>query len=193
MIELPQLAPRIRKAVQARAHRLGARKVPAARPCMGTRRGHRWCSEARNFVAAVPTLSLRSGLTFGRNHGCRAQRAIPVTSQRTTTLWRPTGLKELDLVRESDWRAWPPRLPEQPIFYPVLNEDYAVRIARDWNVKHDGAGFVTRFEVESEFLRRYPVQQVGGQTILELWVPAEELEEFNAHIVGRIRVVHEFR
>lgn len=113
--------------------------------------------------------------------------------QATTTLWRPTGPKELDLVRELNWRAWPPRLPEQPIFYPVLNEDYAVRIARDLNVKHDGAGFVTRFEVESEFLSRYPIQQAGGRTILELWVPAEELDDFNAHIVGEIQVVHEFR
>lgn len=110
----------------------------------------------------------------------------------TVTLWRPTGPKELALVEASGWRAWPPRLPDQPIFYPVLNEDYAVKIARDWNVKHDGAGFVTRFEVESAFLRRYPVQQAGGRTILELWVPAEELEEFNAHIVGRIQLAHEF-
>ncbi|WP_328778874.1 hypothetical protein OHT68_06130 [Streptomyces canus] len=115
------------------------------------------------------------------------------TRPSTTTLWRPTGPKELDLVRELDSRAWPPRLPEQPIFYPVLNEDYAIRIARDWNVKHDGAGFVTRFEVESDFLSRYPVQQAGGRTILELWVPAEELDEFNTHIVGVIEVVHEFR
>ncbi|GHE93860.1 hypothetical protein E5082_28020 [Streptomyces griseoluteus] len=111
----------------------------------------------------------------------------------TTTLWRPTGPEELRLVAESGFTAWPPRLPEQPIFYPVLNEDYAVRIARDWNVRHDGAGFVTRFKVKSEFLRRYPVQQAGGSTILELWVPAEELDEFNAHIVGEIEVVHEFR
>ncbi|MFI2740474.1 hypothetical protein [Streptomyces sp. NPDC018711] len=111
----------------------------------------------------------------------------------TTTLWRPTGPGELDLVRESGWHAWPPRLPEQPIFYPVLDEEYAVRIARDWNVKHSGAGYVTRFEVDTDFLRRYPVQQAGGRTILELWVPAEELDEFNAHIVGGIRVVHEFR
>jgi hypothetical protein len=110
----------------------------------------------------------------------------------TTTLWRPTGPEELDLVRQSGWRAWPPRLPEQPIFCPVLNEDYAIRIARDWNVKHSGAGYVTRFEVESEFLSRYPVQQVGGRPILELWVPAEELHEFNAHIVGEIRLTHEF-
>lgn len=114
-------------------------------------------------------------------------------SPATITLWRPTGPVELDLVRESGWRVWPPRLPEQPIFYPVLNEDYAIRIARDWNVKHDGAGFVTRFEVESEFVARYPVHQAGGETILELWVPAEELDEFNAHIVGEIEVVHEFR
>ncbi|KWV32880.1 MULTISPECIES: hypothetical protein [Micromonospora] len=111
----------------------------------------------------------------------------------TTVLWRPTGPEELDLVRESGWRAWPPRLPDQPIFYPVLNEDYAVMIARDWNVPASGVGYVARFRVESEFLRRYPVQQAGGKTILELWVPAEELGEFNAHIVGLIEVVHEFR
>ncbi|MFI9803861.1 hypothetical protein ACIHEJ_05735 [Streptomyces sp. NPDC052301] len=117
-----------------------------------------------------------------------------MTSPRpTTTLWRPTGPKELELVRELGRRAWPPRLPEQPIFYPVLNEDYAIRIARDWNVRHDGAGFVTRFEVDTQFLGRYPVRRAGGETILELWVPAEELDEFNAHIVGLIEVVHEFR
>ncbi|MFF9347715.1 hypothetical protein [Streptomyces sp. NPDC014734] len=115
------------------------------------------------------------------------------TPRATTTLWRPTGPAELDLVRASDWSAWPPRLPEQPIFYPVLDEDYAIMIARDWNVKHDGAGFVTRFEVDTEFLRRYPVRRAGGETILELWVPAEELDTFNTHIVGRIQVVHAFR
>lgn len=111
---------------------------------------------------------------------------------RTTTLWRPTGPTELELVRASDWRAWPPRLPEQPIFYPVLAEEYAIRIARDWNVPASGAGYVTRFEVDAAFVARYPVQQAGGRTILELWVPATELDEFNAHIVGRIEVVHRF-
>ena len=110
----------------------------------------------------------------------------------TVTLWRPTGPKELALVEESGWRAWPPRLPDQPIFYPVLNEDYATRIARDWNVKASGAGYVTRFEVVAEFLDRYEVQQVGGRTILEYWIPAEDLGELNANIVGRIEVVAEF-
>ncbi|NEV89043.1 ADP-ribosylation/crystallin J1 [Streptomyces tendae] len=111
---------------------------------------------------------------------------------RTTTLWRPTGPEELALVEASGWTAWPPRLPEQPIFYPVLNEDYAVRIARDWNVPASGSGYVTRFEVDTAFLARYPVRQAGGVTILELWVPAEELAEFNRHLVGRIEVVREF-
>ncbi|MFJ6915754.1 ADP-ribosylation/crystallin J1 [Streptomyces sp. NPDC101133] len=117
---------------------------------------------------------------------------VPVPRSGTTTLWRPTGPEELALVEASGWTAWPPRLPEQPIFYPVLNEDYAVRIARDWNVPASGSGYVTRFEVDAGFLERYPVRQAGGETILELWVPAEELTEFNRHIVGRIEVVREF-
>ncbi|MEW2262167.1 MULTISPECIES: ADP-ribosylation/crystallin J1 [unclassified Streptomyces] len=110
----------------------------------------------------------------------------------TTTLWRPTGPEELALVAASGWTAWPPRLPEQPIFYPVLDEDYAVRIARDWNVPASGSGYVTRFEVDADHVERYPVRQAGGETILELWVPADELAEFNRHIVGRIEVVREF-
>jgi hypothetical protein len=118
---------------------------------------------------------------------------VPDSSAVTTmTLWRPTGPVELGLVRDSGWRRWPPRLPDQPIFYPVLNEQYAIMIARDWNVPASGVGYVTRFEVDAAFAARYPVRQAGGDSILELWVPAEELEEFNDHIVGTIDVVHEF-
>lgn len=111
----------------------------------------------------------------------------------TVTLWRPTGPKELALVEAAGWKAWPPRLPDQPIFYPVLNEEYATKIARDWNVKASGAGFVTRFEVRKSFLDRYEVHQVGGQTILEYWIPAEDLDELNENIVGQIEVVAEYR
>src|SRR3954471_15151322 len=115
---------------------------------------------------------------------------MPATEE-TVTLWRPTGPEELALVEQSGWSAWPPRLRDQPIFYPVLNEDYATRIARDWNVRASGVGYVTRFEVEKAYLDRYEVQQAGGQTIWEYWIPAEELEEFNRHIVGVIEVVAE--
>lgn len=81
----------------------------------------------------------------------------------------------------------------QPIFYPVLNEEYATKIARDWNVRASGVGYVTRFEVDKAYLDNYDVQQAGGQTILEYWIPAEQLDEFNKHIVGPIEVVAEFR
>jgi hypothetical protein len=110
----------------------------------------------------------------------------------TVTLYRPVGPKELELIAASGWRAFPPRLPGQPIFYPVLNLEYAAQIARDWNVKQSGSGFVTRFAVDADFVTRYPVQTVGASMHRELWVPAEELEEFNRHIVGPIEVVAEF-
>jgi hypothetical protein len=110
----------------------------------------------------------------------------------TVTLFRPVGPKELELIRASGWREFPPRLPEQPIFYPVLEEAYAVQIARDWNAPQSGAGYVTRFAVDAEFLRRYPIRTVGAGVHRELWVPAEELAEFNRHVVGPIEVVAEF-
>ena len=112
------------------------------------------------------------------------------------TLYRPVGQKELDLIRASGFRSFPPRLPHQPIFYPVLTEPYAIQIARDWNTRDAASGFVgyvTRFRVPADFLARYPVQKVGSAEALELWVPAEELDEFNGQIVGTIEVIHEFR
>jgi len=112
--------------------------------------------------------------------------------QDTLTLWRPVGPKELTLIEQSGMRAFPPRLPEQPIFYPVLTEEYAVRIARDWNVPASGAGFVTRFQVSRAFIDRYDVQEAGGRTHLEYWIPAEDLDAFNAAIVGPIKVIRSF-
>jgi hypothetical protein len=90
-------------------------------------------------------------------------------------------------------RAFPPRLPEQPIFYPVLSEEYAVKIARDWNVPASGSGYVTRFDVRRNFLDNYSVQRAGGSAHLEYWIPAEEMNAFNEAIVCEIEVVAEFR
>lgn len=122
----------------------------------------------------------------------RLQRQLESIQCSTTTLFRPVGPAELDLIRRSSWTRFPPRLPEQPIFYPVLNQEYARRIARDWNVKESGAGFVTRFEVDEEYIRRFPRKVVGGSVHEELWVPAEELDEFNSNIIGPIEVVESF-
>lgn len=105
-------------------------------------------------------------------------------------LWRPVGLAELRKIHGAEMRAFPPRLPEQPIFYPVLNRAYAEQIARDWNAESAPyAGFVTEFELEDRYAARFPRRVVGDEVHEELWVPAEELAEFNAHIVGPIAVV----
>jgi hypothetical protein len=108
-------------------------------------------------------------------------------------LWRPVGPEELALMQAADMAAFPPRLPEQPIFYPVLTEDYAIKIARDWNVKASGVGYVTRFEVVKSYLDAYDVQEAGGRAHLEYWIPAEDINAFNAAIVGKIEVTREFR
>jgi hypothetical protein len=108
------------------------------------------------------------------------------------TLYRPVGPEELKLIEHSGWKAFPPRLPEQPIFYPVVQKEYAIRIARDWNVKASGSGYVTKFDVDAEYLRQFPVQEAGGRDHTEYWIPAERLDEFNRHIVGAIEVVAEF-
>ncbi|MCB9621132.1 MAG: hypothetical protein H6724_16960 [Sandaracinus sp.] len=110
----------------------------------------------------------------------------------TVTLYRPVGPAELVLVEASGYRRFPPRLPEQPIFYPVCNEAYAREIAERWNVAESGAGIVLRFAVREDVVARYPHQIVGARHHEELWVPAEELEAFNDAIVGPIEVVARF-
>lgn len=107
--------------------------------------------------------------------------------------YRPTGPTELGLVEESGFRRWPPRLPSQPIFYPVTNQRYAEEIAEKWNVRASGVGYVTKFSVEAEYLNQCEIQCVGGPHHTEWWIPAEELETFNDHIVGLIEVVKTFR
>ena len=113
----------------------------------------------------------------------------------TTTLYRPIGAKELALIEASGFTRFPPRLPDQPIFYPVLNEEYAIQIARDWNARHNQppAGYVTRFKVATRYLERFDIHTVCGSIHQEYWIPAEGLEEFNRNIVGLIEVIGEYR
>lgn len=114
----------------------------------------------------------------------------------TTTLYRPVGQPELDLITATDWQQFPPRLDWQPIFYPVLNEAYATRIASEWNTKDDdngNVGYVLSFEVNTDYLDQFEVHQVGDADCMEYWIRAESLNAFNAQIFGRIKVVSEWR
>ena len=107
-------------------------------------------------------------------------------------LYRPVGQAEYDLIAQSGFAAYPPRLPEQPLFYPVLNERYAREIAEKWNKRYADSqytGFVTTFEIDDAYISQFPVQTVGASYHQELWIPAEELENFNHHIIGTISLL----
>jgi hypothetical protein len=117
-------------------------------------------------------------------------------STETVVLYRPVGQAELELIQQSGWKAFPPRLAHQPFFYPVANEAYAVQIARDWNTRDAASGhvgYVTRFAVRGDYLARHPVQTAGARMHQEYWIPAEEMDDFNRSIVGTIEVIGEFR
>lgn len=111
------------------------------------------------------------------------------------TLYRPVGAKEFKLIEESNFSEFPPRLPCQPLFYPVTNEKYAEEIAKRWNTNDansENKGYVTRFEINDSFAEKFEVHTVGASYHQELWVPAEELNTFNQHILGKISVIKSF-
>jgi hypothetical protein len=114
-------------------------------------------------------------------------------AEEVVTLYRPTGPKEVELVSASGYRRWPPRLSEQPIFYPVTNEEYAKEITTKWNVPASGVGYVAKFQVKKNFMNRYQIQRVGGELHTEWWIPAEDLDALNDNIVGTIEVIGEYR
>ncbi|SNR16145.1 ADP-ribosylation/crystallin J1 [Tenacibaculum jejuense] len=107
-------------------------------------------------------------------------------------LYRPVGEKEMLLIAESGFEKFPPRLEWQPIFYPVLNEEYASEIASKWNTTDpfgNYLGFVTAFEISEEEFKKYPIENVGGKIHNELWVPADQLESLNEAIQGEIKTL----
>jgi hypothetical protein len=114
-------------------------------------------------------------------------------NEETITMYRPTGPEELKLVAESGYKKWPPRLSEQPIFYPVTNEEYAKQITMKWNLKSSGVGYVTKFKVKKAFIDKYELHKVGRSEHTEWWIPAEDLEELNENIVGLIEVIGEYK
>jgi hypothetical protein len=112
-----------------------------------------------------------------------------------TTLYRPIGLQELALLWDSGMREFPQRLVQQPIFYPVVNLEYARQIARDWNTPDTNsgfAGFVTQFEVSSTYLSKFALHTAGSAAHQEYWIPARELNTFNKAISDLISVEEAF-
>jgi len=114
---------------------------------------------------------------------------------KTIQIYRPVGLKEMELIAQSNFKEFPPRLVWQPIFYPVANEAYAIEIAQKWNLTDELSGYcgiVTVFDVNSEYLEQYEIQNVGAIHHNEWWIPSEDLPNFNQNIVGEIRICNAF-
>jgi len=111
----------------------------------------------------------------------------------TTVMCRPIGPGEYELLVQNGFTFWPARLPGQPIFYPVTNVEYARQITREWNVPAYGRGWVTEFTVRTSFASKYQIQKVGGMIHTEWWIPAEDLDELNQNIIGKIRVTEEWK
>lgn len=110
-------------------------------------------------------------------------------------LYRPIGQREYDLIQQSNFKQFPPRLSWQPIFYPVLDYNYACTIAKDWNTndKENGyVGYVTQFEVSDNYIKQYTIQNVGSTNHNELWIPSEDLQQLNDNIIGKIEIINIF-
>ena len=110
-------------------------------------------------------------------------------------LYRPVGLYEMEKILDLEGKGFPARFEDQPIFYPVLNAEYARQIAEKWNQKdiHSGyVGYVTEFIIDDEYIKSFEIHQVGTHIHKEYWIPAEELEEFNRHIIGSIKIAMAF-
>ena len=116
---------------------------------------------------------------------CVRGSTVSLRCMELTVLYRPVGQREYELIEATGFRRFPPRLPEQPFFYPVTNEEYATQIARDWNTKDEAStwtGYVLRFQVQAEFLRKYPVRTVGSAVHQEYWIPAADLQAFTLRV-----------
>ena len=110
-----------------------------------------------------------------------------------TILFHALGSDELELIKRSGWTQFPSRSREEPLFYPILTEEYATQVAKEAYVEVDGVGWVIKSAVSTDFVRKYDVQQIGASYQREYWIPAAELADLNRHLVGPIEVLAELR
>jgi hypothetical protein len=101
----------------------------------------------------------------------------------------------MELIIKLESSGFPPRLQGQPIFYPVLNLEYAIQIAKEWNTKDMNSGFVgfvTQFGIDEDYVSKFEEKTVGSVVHQELWIPAEELQNFNNKIITKIDIIDAF-
>ena len=106
-------------------------------------------------------------------------------------LYRPLNAEEYRAVEARCFRGFPPRAEDQPLFTALLSEEGASQIARHMRIAKESENvvYVVSFLVEDAYIRQFPVQHMEERDRRALWLPAEEVDILNQHLIGNIRVV----
>lgn len=110
-------------------------------------------------------------------------------------LYRPVGLYEMSKILDLKGEEFPKEFFNHSLCRVIVNLDYALKVARDWNAKDRNsgyAGFVIEFEVNKSFIDNYTVQCVGKNNGLEYLIPANQISIFNYNIKGKIKIQDAF-
>lgn len=110
-------------------------------------------------------------------------------------LYRPLDAEEYHAIEARRFHGFPPRSEEQPIFTALLSEEGASQIARHMRISKqaDNTVYVVSFLVDDAYIRQFPVQQAHERDRRALWIPADELDILNQHLIGDIRVLASYQ
>ena len=106
-------------------------------------------------------------------------------------LYRPLNAEEYHEVEALQFQGFPPRTEEQPLFTALLSEEGASQIARHMRIakQKENIVYVVSFLVDDAYIRQFPVQHSDERNRRALWIPADEMEILNQHLIGSIRVL----
>lgn len=110
-------------------------------------------------------------------------------------LYRPLNAEEFHAVEARSFRGFPPRSDEQPLFTALLSEEGASQIAKHMRIAKEAENtvYVVSFLVEDAYIRQFPVQHAEERNRRALWLPAEEVDILNQHLIGTIRVIASYQ
>ena len=110
-------------------------------------------------------------------------------------LYRPLSAEEYRAVEEKGFTGFPPRSEEQPLFTALLSEEGATQIARHMRISKTAENliYVVSFLVDDAYIRQFPVQHANERNRRALWIPADEVDILNQHLIGKIRLIASYQ
>jgi hypothetical protein len=115
-----------------------------------------------------------------------------IQPSKIVTLYRPATAQQLQAIARADWLAFGAESLISGYFYPMLHSSYARLLAREWNARQYGEGFVLQCRVHADGLSSFQPQTVATARHLEYCIPANKLHAFNAALCERIQVVQHY-